>query len=246
MSTKEFSKESIKEFLLSILAGMSISFGCVAFLASNNKIVGSLFFVVGLFMILNFSFSLFTGKVCYSLEHKPTYILRLVWIWLGNIVGALFMALLVRATRLEGLFASAQTVVDTKLNDNLLSLFGLGILCNIMIFLAVYGYKNFENILAKMVALFFGVSVFVLCGFEHCIADAFYFSFCSSFSWEMILRLVIITLGNAVGGLLIPVILKLIKWLDKKPEPTQEPQKVETNKQSNKEKIEEIINKKQA
>ena len=64
---------SMKEFLLGILAGLSISIGCIAFLSSGDKIIGSLFFVIGLFMILNFNFNLFTGKVCYALDNKFSY-----------------------------------------------------------------------------------------------------------------------------------------------------------------------------
>lgn len=208
--------ETVKEFLLSVLAGMSISFGCVAFLASNNKIVGSLFFVVGLFIILNFGFSLYTGKICYALDNKPNYILKLLLIWVGNVVGAILMALMVGATRLMSLHDAVLNVVNVKLEDNVLSLFVLGIFCNMLIFLAVYGYKNFENILAKMVALFFGVSVFVLCGFEHCIADAFYFAFAGSYSLKTFLYLLMITLGNTVGGLFFPLMIKAVKALDDK------------------------------
>ncbi len=206
----------VKELLLSILAGMCISFGCVAFLASGNKIVGALFFVVGLFMILNFNFSLFTGKVCYAFDNKPSFILKLVLIWIGNVVGAILMALMVGATRLTALQDAVVALVETKLSDNVLSLFFLGVFCNMLIFLAVYGYKNFENSLAKMVALFFGVSVFVLCGFEHCIADSFYFAFAGAYNLKAFLYLLMITLGNIVGGLFFPLMIKAVKALENK------------------------------
>ena len=213
---KKLFLEGTKDFLLAILAGLSISIGCVAFLASGNKIVGSLFFVVGLFMVCNFNFNLFTGKVCYALENKPIYIGKLAIIWIGNFAGAALAALLVRATRLENLIASAETIAQTKMNDNLLSLFVLGIFCNILIFVAVHGYKTFEHPFAKTLALVFGVSVFVLCGFEHCVADMFYFAFAGTWSWAMLGRLCMITLGNIVGGLFVPTILKLTSYLDKK------------------------------
>jgi len=207
---------ALKDFLLAICAGLSISIGCVAFLASGNKIVGALFFVIGLFMVCNFNFNLFTGKVCYAFDNKPIYLGKLAIIWLGNFAGACVAALAVGATRLDGLLASAQTIVQTKMDDSLLSLFVLGIFCNILIYLAVHGYKNFDNAIAKTLALVFGVSVFVLCGFEHCVADMFYFVFAGAWSWSMVLRLLIITLGNIVGGLLFPAIFKLTGYLDKK------------------------------
>ena len=204
-----------KIFLFAILAGISISIGCVAFLSSGNKIAGSLFFTVGLFVILNFDFNLFTGRVCFALDKKPNYVLDLTLIWIGNFVGAILTALVLKLTRLDGLAASATTIVNSKLNDTVGSVFVLGIFCNILIFLAVYGYKNFKNNIAQIVALFFGVSVFVLCGFEHCVADMFYFVFASAWSWKMIGYLAMITLGNIVGGLLIPLCFKLLKVKDK-------------------------------
>ena len=206
----------IKDFLLAVLAGLSISIGCVAFLASGNKIVGALFFVIGLFMVCNFNFNLFTGKVCYTLDNKPIYLGKLAIIWVGNFAGAALAALAVGATRLENLMATAQTIVETKMNDSLLSLFLLGIMCNILIYLAVHGYKTFDNPLAKTLALVFGVSVFVLCGFEHCVADMFYFAFAGAWNWSMVGRLCMITLGNIVGGLLLPCCFKLTGYLDKK------------------------------
>ena len=208
---KNVLRDILKTFIFAVMAGISISIGCAAFLmvGAESKIAGALFFTVGLFIILNFDFNLFTGKVCFALDNKPTYILRLVIIWLGNFAGAVVAAYALSLTRLSALSVYCASIVAVKMNDSLVSLFILGILCNILIFIAVYGYKNFDNKLAGMLALFFGVSVFVLCGFEHCVADMFYYSFAGEWSWQMILRLLIITLGNIVGGLLIPAVIKI-------------------------------------
>ena len=94
-------KNVLKNFLLAIMAGFSISIGCVAFLASGDKAVGAAAFAVGLFMVVNFKFNLFTGKLCYALDEKPSYILRLALIWLGNLLGALIAAGLMRLTRFD-------------------------------------------------------------------------------------------------------------------------------------------------
>ena len=219
-----FLKNAVKDFIFAVFAGISISIGCVAFLTAGaaSKVVGSLFFTVGLFMILNFDFNLFTGKVCFALDNKPDYLIRLIIIWLGNFAGACLMALTVSATRIGSLSEYCSQIVATKLGDSVLSVFLLGILCNILIFTAVYGYKKFDNPIAKTLALFFGVSVFVLCGFVHCVADMFYFAFAGAWSGKMIGYLLMITLGNAVGGLLIPATMKLVGLLTQsKPRHTQ-------------------------
>ena len=211
-------KELSKDLLLAILAGISISVGCVVFLSvsETSKIVGGLLFTVGLFIIVNFDFNLFTGKVCYALDNKPEYLIRLVVIWLGNAVGAVLVALILRLTRLDSLIPTCQALVGVKMADGYLSLFILGFFCNMLIYLAVHGYKFFKNPVAQTVALFFGVSIFVICGFEHCVADMFYFAFVGNVTGDTILRLLIITLGNIVGGLFIPALMKVAALLTEK------------------------------
>jgi hypothetical protein len=86
-----------------------------------------------------------------------------------------------------------------------LVLFVLGILCNIFIYIGVEGYNTNPHEVGKYVALFFGVMVFILCGFEHCVADMFYFSVAKMWNGSSILRLIVITLGNAVGGVIFPL-----------------------------------------
>lgn len=214
--TKDKIKNLSIDFLLAVLAGISISIGGMVFLASGNRLVGSLMFCVGLFMVLTLDFNLFTGKVCYALNNKLQYILRLVVIWLGNLVGCVGTGYLLRATRLVSYADSCGVLVQTKLDDNLLSLFILAIFCNILIYVAVDGFKNRKSPLGSYLSLIFGVSVFVLAGFEHCVADMFYISFANMWSGRAILCIVVITFGNCVGGLLIPAVQKLIDYLKNK------------------------------
>ena len=208
-----------KDFLFAVLAGISISIGCMAFLSASEKFVGALFFTVGLFVIVNFKFNLFTGKVCYVFDNKPVYLMKLLVIWIGNLAGTLLTAVVLRGTRLESLSLLCEKIVEVKLGDNLLSLFVLGIFCNILIYVAVEGFAKFDSPVLKALALIFGVSVFVLCGFEHCVADMFYFAFAKMLTGDAILRLLVITAGNCVGGLLIPSARKIYDLIDKKAQP---------------------------
>lgn len=182
----------------SILAGIFIGIGCIAFLVSENKIVGAIWFTVGLFSILALKLNLFTGKVCYMIEKKNYDEVGITL--LGNFIGTSIIALLMRLSRLSSLLPKANEIVSVKLNDSLLSLFFLAILCNILIYLAVEIF-NKDSDLRGIVALFFGVGIFVLCGFEHCIADMVYFNLTLTYSWDMLLRLFVIILGNTIGGI---------------------------------------------
>lgn len=185
-------------FIKSILAGMFIGIGCLAYLSSPDKIVGAFLFTVGLFVILTFKLNLFTGKICYVIE-KKNY-LEVVITLLGNFIGTLLLALMCRATRLINLIEYANAICEIKLSDSYISLFILGILCNILIYIAVEGYNKFKDI-RGILSLFFGVIIFVVIGLEHCIADMFYFNFTFIYSWEVLLRLLIIVLGNGIGGI---------------------------------------------
>ena len=110
-------------------------------------------------------------------------------------------ALIVKLSRIDGIAEQATELTAVKLDDSILSLFLLGVLCNIFIYIAVEGYKNNPHELGKYLSLFFGVMVFILAGTEHCVADMFYF-WLSGWSVDAAVRVLVITLGNAAGGIL--------------------------------------------
>ena len=122
--------------------------------------------------------------------------------WIGNLIGTAGVALILRLSRAAALAEKASSICEVKHNDSMLSLFLLGILCNIFIFIAVDGYRNNQHELAKYAAIFLGVVGFILCGAEHCVADMFYYHVAGAWSADMIIRLLVITAGNAVGGIL--------------------------------------------
>lgn len=194
-----------------IMAGICIALGGCAFLSLENKVLGALFFVVGLFTICTFGFHLFTGKVAYVFENDRNFSIDLIPIWVGNFIGCLLVAGLLSMTRVSGITEKAQGMVDIKLNDNLISIFILAIFCNLLIFIAVDGFKNNPHELGKYLSLTFGVMVFILCGFEHCVANMFYISMAHMWSGRAFLFILVNTAGNAVGGWVIPAARMLMK-----------------------------------
>ncbi len=206
--------KQLKTFVYGILAGISIALGGTAFLSVENKILGALFFTVGLFTVCTFGFYLFTGKVCYVFEQGAGYAADLILIWLGNLAGTWLAAELLSLTRVgPALAEKAAALCEIKLNDSIWSIFLLALFCNILIYIAVDGFGRNPHELGKYLALFFGVAVFILCGFEHCVANMFYFSMGRAWSLKTLGYLLVMTLGNAVGGVLLPL---LRKWKEKK------------------------------
>ena len=196
----------IKNLILSIYSGLCIGLGGTVYLSCDNKILGSFLFGLGLFTILNFGFNLFTGKVGYFVNNKPSYWGFLGIVWLGNFIGTFLFAKMIAATRYGAtLQAKANALCLVKDGDSIVSLLVLGIFCGMLMFIAADGYKNIENQVGKVVVVFLPVMVFILSGFEHCIADMFYFSLAGDFSALMLKSLIVITVGNSIGGGLIPL-----------------------------------------
>lgn len=203
----------LKAFIKATIAGVFIGIGGTAFLLAESKLVGSILFCVGLFAILTMNLNLFTGKVCYVFDNKMDYILDLIVIWLGNLTGTITIALIESFTRLyPTLNSKAIELCKIKFADEPISWFFLGMLCNVLIYLAVDGYKNNEHELGKYLSIIFGVAIFVFCGFEHCVADMYYISIANAWTYAHAIEVIaIVTIGNCFGGVLIPLIKKITK-----------------------------------
>ncbi len=221
----DYLREKTGVLLYAILAGIAISLGGTVFLRLKDafpggNVVGALLFTIGLFVICTRGYNLFTGKACYIPENKPRYIINLGIIWIGNLLGCMLVAGLERLTGIcgeTGINQAATGMIDAKMSASLISLFILGFLCNIFIFIAVDGFKNNKHELGKYLALFLGVSIFILCGTEHSVADMYYWSVSGTLFAHFgtsILRIVIISLGNVLGGITFPLIEKAKSKLD--------------------------------
>lgn len=116
-------KKIIDIFLRSLLTGVAIAIGGTVYLSCPNKYLGVFLFGIGLFVILSFGFNLFTGKVGYAVENKPSYLGELGIIWLGNFAGAVLSALLITQTRISTISDKATELCNIKLGDNITSVF---------------------------------------------------------------------------------------------------------------------------
>ena len=194
------------DFLYAIMAGAFIAMGGVVFLSLDNKIVGAFMFSLGLFAVCILKYNLFTGKVGYLFcNDVKTYLPWCLMVWVGNLVGSIIVAELVRLTRVApGIIEKSTKLVQVKADDTLISLFVLGIFCNIMVVHAVDQYLNNPHEIGKYLGIIMSIMVFILVGFEHSIADMFYIQMARMWNSQTIIALIVITLGNVVGGILIP------------------------------------------
>ena len=211
--------------MLGICAGMCISLGGGLFIIAKNSnlpILGGFLFPVGLLMICLFGFNLYTGKVGYVFINDKKYAWDLLIMIIGNFVGCLLAGYALRLIFInnEAILSTAQSVATGKLVDlgnggkpwytMLLS----AVLCNILVFVAVDTFKKQNlHILLRVFVLFCAIAAFVILGFDHCVANMFYYAFANLyFSNEIgrsLLSLLIVIVGNSLGAILTFYVFKL-------------------------------------
>ncbi len=201
-------KDNLKILVRAILAGVMISIGGTIYLACESKLLGAFLFSIGLYAICAFGLNLYTGKIGYVVDNKPKYIIELLITLLGNLIGTVACGYLLFLTRIgDKLRATAGVISDVKLNDNLLSIFILAIFCGIIMYLAVDLFKRLGDF-GKYMGIFMGITVFILAGFEHCVANMYYFSAANMWTWKTILYVLVMIAGNSVGSILLALGMK--------------------------------------
>jgi formate/nitrite transporter FocA (FNT family) len=190
-----------------ILAGAMVSIGGTVLLSCENKVVGAVLFCIALLSICWFGFNLYTGKVGFLLADHSQANLSLTFTGLlGNALGTLLFGLLIAAA-LPQLREAALAACEKRLTQLPMQTLLRGCFCGLLMYVAVWTFREKKTVLG----ILFCIPVFVLSGFEHSIADMFYFSLAGTvFRAQSLLFLLLVVLGNSIGGLFIPF-LQLLK-----------------------------------
>ena len=224
-------------FVAGMLAGAFISFGAMFFclFTSDSSLPfavqragGGACFCLGLVLVLCCGAELFTGNslmVCSLLSKRigPGALLR-NWaiVWLGNLAGSLLIVALVYASQMYSMNGGAvgQTMVSVAASKASLSpgvIFAKGILCNVLVCLAVWIGFSGRSIVDKVLGIFLPITAFVACGFEHCVANMFFLP--SGLLMNalgigdagavalggVVENILIATIGNIVGGVAVGI-----------------------------------------
>ena len=216
--------------VLSVLAGAFISLGAVFFLVVTTgsalgfgvtRLLGGLSFSLGLILVVVAGAELFTGNnllaVAWASRRISTAALLRNWVlsYFGNVLGCLGTVLLVRLANVAALGggavgATALTVVAGKLGLAPAEAFARGVLCNVMVCLAVWLTMGARSVTDKILAVIFPVTAFVAMGFEHSIANWYFLPYAMVLgqpgavpAGAATLNLAMVTIGNMVGGTLL-------------------------------------------
>lgn len=208
----------------SMAAGFCIGIGGSLYLIMDSRLTGSLWFALGLLLIVINKFTLFTGEAGYSMEGKAELFHgENILVYLFNAVGAGISSMVVY---LSDKTHMGHYVVCNKLDDftscGFGRIFASAFLCGVLVFVAVDGFRKMRGTdLTRLFILVFSIAGFVYCGFEHCIADIFFF--CCSYlydmgsspygypfgGWEVTGWLTTVTAGNFLGSLLTACLFKV-------------------------------------
>ena len=188
-SKKLAKKQSYSELIRkSIAAALMIGLGDYILLKVGN-LIGPFLFAFGLLSVCVMGANLFTGKCGFLIEDKIKP-LHLALILLGNLVAGYLLGLMFSAAD-AGIISVAQEKVASWHFD--WSFFIRSILCGVIMYLAVAIYRK-----GSKLGILFGVPLFILCGFQHCIANIITLGVAQTFSWTILLCV----LGNFIGSII--------------------------------------------
>ncbi|WP_261816597.1 formate transporter FocA [Vibrio gallicus] len=242
---KKASKNQFKSFLLAITAGIHIGIAFVFYTVVTtgagdmaygiSKLAGGLAFSLGLILVVVTGAELFTSSVLTLVARASGKITTLQllknWaaVYCGNFVGAIILVGVMLVTReymgdngQMGL--NAMAISQHKLHHTFIQAVALGIMCNLLVCLAVWMTYGARSLTDKVMVLILPVAMFVASGFEHCIANMFQVpmaiaikNFAPAEFWHMtganianyadlnvmgfvVNNLIPVTIGNIIGG----------------------------------------------
>ena len=157
-----------KMFLLAVMAGVFIALGGVGATtaavgvqpAAIGKLLGACIFPGGLTMVLLAGSELFTGNCLLTVPllsgevTLPGVLRNWIVVYLGNFAGGLLVA----------------GKCTMSFSDALIR----GVFCNFLVCIAVWISFAVKDAAGKVIGLFFPIMIFVLCGFEHSVANMYY------------------------------------------------------------------------
>lgn len=193
----------------SIFAGICIGTAGFGFLASGiqaetyGSLVGAVLFSLGLLAVVGYKLKLYTGTAGFIEKNQVG---ELFLILLGNIIGCLCLALLARVSPMD-IQGAAQNILELRLRTGALRCCLLGIGCGFLMTTAVTFARQ-----EKYLPLLFGVPLFIVCGFTHCVADAFYYlcvpvTFMKAHALQILGTYACIVIGNLIGCNLYRIVL---------------------------------------
>ncbi|MCQ9207812.1 MAG: formate/nitrite transporter family protein [Omnitrophica bacterium] len=249
VGVKKANLDTVSTFVLALLAGAFIAFGAVFYTLvvhdsslslGLTKLIGGLVFSLGLILVVVAGAELFTGNnlivMAYVSKEISLYKLLRNWtiVYLGNFIGALSMVMWIYFTRQWAgnnflIGAKALLIANAKVNLPFVVALTRGIMCNVLVCLAIWLCFSGRSVTDKILAIIFPITAFVALGFEHSVANMYFVPMgivlksvpevvqnapnvnFANLTWFgfIINNLLPVTIGNIIGG---AVLVAAIYW----------------------------------
>ena len=230
--------------MLGFLAGAFIGLGAICFVLvksdqtlgfASSQLLGGLVFSLGLVLVIVAGAELFTGNnllaMAWADDRISTFEMIRNWgvVFVANFVGAIGLAILVFLsghTQMNNGEIALQYVqiAQAKSNLSFVDAFFRGVLCNVLVCMAVWMALAGRSVVDKVVAIIFPITAFVAAGFEHCVANMFFYPMAmliqnfSDYPYlgntikfsDVLNNLLPVILGNILGG---SVLVALVYYL---------------------------------
>ena len=213
-----------KYWVLSMLAGIYFGFGILLIFTIGAQFAGagsvSVKVIMGVSLAVALTLVIFAGAELFTTNNMVMIVGCLkgktgwgwmAWLWFvnyfGNLAGAVLIAWVIACTGLaDGTGNYISEVASAKMNDAWMTLFSKGIICNVLVCLAVWMVARTKNEAARILLIFLCLFAFVATGLEHSVANMAIFSVslfasssdvsCAGFAYNQLP----VVVGNIVGG----------------------------------------------
>ncbi|TKB67675.1 MAG: formate/nitrite transporter family protein [Nitrospira sp.] len=229
-------------FALAVLAGAFIALGAVFFTITMTtgaigqpsafglmRLAGGITFSLGLILVVVGGAELFTGNNLIAMAWASGRVTTQQvmrnwgWVYLGNLVGAVGTAVLVWLAGIQNMGDGAVGEMMVQIARNKIALdpvsaVARGVLCNVLVCLAVWLCMGARSVTDKILAIVFPITGFVACGFEHSVANMYFLPIGVALAGgtsaplsvaDAVSNLALVTLGNVLGG---TILVALVYW----------------------------------
>lgn len=188
----------------SILAGVFISLGGIAYL-TNPNIIGACLFSIGILAVIITQSKLYTGMIGFVKYNFGSWI-DVIEVLVVNLITALGFGIYYNICAKPEVIQTANAIIYNKLHQPWHAQIFMGIICGICIYLCVRFKECNNNVLIAL-----PIVVFIMCGANHCIADTFYFGVSMYSDLEFIPYIIRVIIGNSFGSIMVHQLLDISK-----------------------------------
>ena len=209
----------LKVLLFGVFAGLAIGLGSLVFTivstyakSVGGQIFASALFSIGLILVCTLGLQLYTGKVGVVFDDREKLkenAINLPIMLAGNAIGAFTLGIICHFIFMNVPDIANRILAISLGKTNSTTVFLQGVFCGALVYIAVYFFKNLQNYAMKIIGIITAVTLFVYCGFQHCIANMFYFGMAFNWNIDMLWNLLIVIVTNSIGALLVRCLVHL-------------------------------------